>query len=164
VYEGLADPEDFLRSLTAEALLHARPGGPLFSVSLGLMAVANALVMLGLLPEPRAEAILAEHRLALERKGFGTAWGATKGELTVRPGAHGYWEARAAGTAGLRGTPLSVAAAGQVPTGTGNPQWPTPAEGWLTGGAAALTSAPRASAQRSIAGWRSGSRCNTPPR
>ena len=76
------------------------------------MAVANALVMLGLLPEPRAEAILAEHRLALERKGFGTAWGVTKGELTVRPGAHGYWEARVAGAAGLRETPLSVAAAG----------------------------------------------------
>ena len=81
------------------------------------MAVANALVMLGLMPEPRAEAVLAEHRLALERKGFGTAWGVTKGELTVRPGAHGYWEARAAGAAGLRETPLSVAAAGvQCPT------------------------------------------------
>jgi hypothetical protein len=95
------------------------------------MAVANALVMLGLMPEPRAEAVLAEHRLALERKGFGTAWGVTKGELTVRPGAHGYWEARAAGAAGLRETPLSVAAAGQVPTGTGDPQWPTPAECYL---------------------------------
>jgi hypothetical protein len=76
------------------------------------MAVANALVMLGLLPEPRAEAILAEHRLALERKGFGNAWGVTKGELTVRPGAHGYWEPRAAGVAGLSKTPMSVAAAG----------------------------------------------------
>ena len=62
----------------------------MFPVSLGLMAVANALVMLGLLPEPRAEAILAEHREALERSGFKNAWGVTKGELTVRPGAHGY--------------------------------------------------------------------------
>jgi hypothetical protein len=32
---------------------------------------------------------LAEHRLALERRGFGNVWGVTKGELTVRPGAHG---------------------------------------------------------------------------
>jgi hypothetical protein len=106
------DPEDCLRSLAAEALLWAHPDRPLFPVSLGLMAAANALVMLGLLPEPRAEAILAEHRMALERKGFGNTWGVTDGELTVRPGAHGYWEARAAGAAALRETPLSVAAAG----------------------------------------------------
>jgi hypothetical protein len=42
----------------------------------------------GLLPEPQTEEILARHRLALERKGFGNVWGVTKGELTVRPGAH----------------------------------------------------------------------------
>src|SRR5258707_15292720 len=99
------DPEDCLRSLTAEALLRAHPDRPLFPVSLGLQAVANAFVMLGLLPEPQAEAILAEHRLALERKGFGNVWGVTKGELTVRPGAHEYWESRTAGPAGLRETP-----------------------------------------------------------
>jgi hypothetical protein len=111
------DPEDCLRSLTAEALLHAHPDRPLFPSSLGLMAVANAFVMLGLLPEPRAEAILAEHRDALEREGFGTTWGVTKGELTVRPGAHEYWESRAAGAAGLREVPLLVAAGGvQCPT------------------------------------------------
>lgn len=69
------DPEDCLRSLTAEASSRAHPDRPLFPVSLGLMAVANALVMLGLLPEPTAEAILAEHRRALERKGFGNVWG-----------------------------------------------------------------------------------------
>jgi hypothetical protein len=109
VYE---EPEDCLRSLAAEALLFAHPDTPLFPVSLGLMAVANALVMLGLLPEPRAEAILTEHRLALERKGFGSVWGVTKGELTIRPGAHEYWQARAADATGLRETPLSVAAAG----------------------------------------------------
>lgn len=91
------------------------------------MAVANALVMLGLLPEPRAEAILAEHREALERGGFGNAWGVTEGELTVRPGAHGYWEARAAG---LPETQRLAAAAG-VRTGTGEPPWPTPAECYL---------------------------------
>jgi hypothetical protein len=106
------NPEDCLRSLAAEALLWVHPDRPLFPSSLGLMAVANAFVMLGLLPEPRAEAILAEHRDALEREGFGTAWGVTTGELTVRPGAHEYWESRAAGPAGLREVPLLVAAAG----------------------------------------------------
>src|SRR5712691_3068961 len=106
------DPEDCLRSLAAEALLHAHPERPLFPVSLGLMAAANALVMLGLLPEPRAEAILAEHRRALERMGLGNTWGVTKGELTVRPGAHEYWQSRMAGPGGLREVPLLVAAAG----------------------------------------------------
>ncbi len=106
------DPESCLRSLTAEALLWAHPERPLFLVSLGLMAVANAFVMLGLLPEPLAEAILAEHRTALERKGFGNRWGVTKGELTVRPGAHEYWQSRTAGPLGLREVPVLVAAAG----------------------------------------------------
>src|SRR3974377_381308 len=78
------------------------PDRPLFAKSLGVMAAANALVMLGLLPEPRAEAILAGHRQALERKGLGNVWGVTKGELTVRPGAHGYWQSRKAGPGGLR--------------------------------------------------------------
>jgi hypothetical protein len=109
---GPMDPEDCLRSLTAEGLLWAHPERPLFPSSLGLMAVANAYVMLGLLPEPLAEAILAEHRTALERKGFGNSWGITKGELTVRPGAHEYWQSRTAGPVGLREVPVLVAAAG----------------------------------------------------
>jgi hypothetical protein len=104
-------PEDCLRSLAAEALLWA-PHRPLFPESLGLMAVANAFVMLGLLPEPRAEAVLADHKSALEREGFGNAWGVTKGELTVRPGAHEYWQSRMAGPGGLHEVPLLVAAAG----------------------------------------------------
>jgi hypothetical protein len=103
--------EDCLRSLAAEALRWA-PHRPLFPDSLGLMAVANAFVMLGLLPEPRAEAVLAEHKSALEREGFGNTWGVTKGELTVRPGAHGYWQSRMAGPGGLREVPSLVAAAG----------------------------------------------------
>jgi hypothetical protein len=110
--EDRVDPEGCLRSLTAEALLWAHPDRPLFPVSLGVMAVANAFVMLGLLPEPLAEAILAEHRSELERQGFGDSWGVTKGELTVRPGAHGYWQSRTAGPAGLREVPVLVAAAG----------------------------------------------------
>jgi hypothetical protein len=76
------------------------------------MAVANAFVMLGLLPEPRAEAVLADHKSALEREGFGNTWGVTKGELTVRPGAHEYWRSRMAGPGRLRKVPLLMAAAG----------------------------------------------------
>jgi len=106
------NPEDCLRSLTAEALLWAHPERPLLPRSYGLQAVANAFVMLGLLPEATAEAILSGHRSALESKGFGTSWGVVKGELTVRPGAHGFWESRNAGAGGLRDVPLAVAPAG----------------------------------------------------
>ena len=109
--EDRVDPESCLRSLTAEALLWAHPERPLFPVSLGVMAVANAFVMLGLLPEPLAEAVLADHKSALERQGFGDSWGVTEGELTVRPGADGYWQSRAAGPVGLREVPVLVAAA-----------------------------------------------------
>ena len=105
------DPEDCLRSLAAEALRWA-PHRPLYPESLRLMAAANAFVMLGLLPEPRAEAVLADHKTALEREGLGGTFGVTKGELTVRPGAHGYWQARMAGPGGLREVPLLVAVAG----------------------------------------------------
>src|SRR5215469_11411645 len=106
------DPEDCLRSQAAEALRWAHPDRPLFPDSLALMAVANAFVMLGLLPEPRAEAVLADHRSALEREGLGNTWGVTRGELTVRPGADGYWQSRVAGPAELREVPLLVAVAG----------------------------------------------------
>lgn len=75
--EDLPNPEGCLRSLAAEALQRA-PHRPLFPESLGLMAVANALVMLGLLPEPRAEAVLADHESALEREGFGDTWGSRR--------------------------------------------------------------------------------------
>jgi len=108
----------------------ARPGKPLFPLSLGLMAVANAFVMLGLLPEPQAEEILAGHRIELERKGFGNGWGVMKGELTVRPGAHEYWQSRIAGPGALHKVP-PLSASLQVPVGTSVPRWPTPAECYL---------------------------------
>ena len=111
MHDDPVNPEDCLRSLAAEALRWA-PHRPLFPDSLGLMAVANAFVMLGLLPEPRAEAVLADHKSALERNGFGNTWGVTKGELTVRPGAHEYWQSRMAGPGGLREVPMLAAAAG----------------------------------------------------
>jgi hypothetical protein len=86
----------------------ARPGRPLPGVPFSREAVANAFVMLGLLPEPRAEEILAEYRRELEAKGF--RFGVLTGELSVRPGAHGFTEARAAGRDGLTQIPLAVAA------------------------------------------------------
>jgi hypothetical protein len=66
-------------------------------------------MMLGLLPEARAEEILAEHRSALAAAGFEMRAG-RPGELTVRPGAHRYWDARTADPDGLANAPLSVAA------------------------------------------------------
>lgn len=53
-------PEECLRSLTAAAWLRARPGRDLLPDSLGVMAVANAFVMLGLVAETRAEEIMAD--------------------------------------------------------------------------------------------------------
>lgn len=57
-----ADPESHLRWLTTEALRDAVSGLRLAPVSIGLQAVANAFAMLGLLPEARAEAVLAAHK------------------------------------------------------------------------------------------------------
>ena len=68
--------------------------------------------MLGLLPEARAEEILAQYRPDLEAKGF--RFGVLTGELSVRPGAHGYQDALAASRADLTGIPLAVAT-GPVP-------------------------------------------------
>jgi hypothetical protein len=105
------DAEGFLRTMTAP-LSAARRGEPLPGVPFSREAVANAFVMLGLLPESRAEEILAEYRPALEAKGLQI--GVLTGELSVRPGAHGFQDARAAGRDGLARIPLAVAA-GPVP-------------------------------------------------
>jgi len=109
------DPEAFLRAMVTP-LSRARRGEPLPGVPFSREAVANAFVMLGLLPEARAEEILAEHRPELEAKGFGL--GLLTGELSVRPGAYGYHDARAASRADLTGIPLAVAA-GPVPIAFG---------------------------------------------
>src|SRR5437764_10888739 len=63
------DPESFLRAMLAP-LDAARPGEPRPGVPFSHEAVANAFVMLGLLPEARAEEILASYRAGLEAKGF----------------------------------------------------------------------------------------------
>jgi hypothetical protein len=106
------EPEECLRSLTDDALLRATPGHALLPGSLAVMATANAFVMLGLVAEHRAEEILAGHRTALQAKGFGSTWGVNNGELTVRPGAHDYWTARADSVAELPDVPLRVLPAG----------------------------------------------------
>jgi hypothetical protein len=105
------DPGAFLRAMTAP-LSSARQGQPLPGVPFSREAVANAFVMLGLLPESRAEEILAEHRPELEAKGF--RMGVLTGELSVRSGAHGYQDAQAADRDGLARIPLATAA-GPVP-------------------------------------------------
>jgi hypothetical protein len=100
------DPEALLRAMVAP-LSMARRGEPLPGVPFSREAVANAFVMLGLLPEARAEEILAEYRPELEAKGF--RLGVLTGELSVRPGAYGYQDALAASRADLTGIPLAVA-------------------------------------------------------
>ncbi len=105
------DAEAVLRAMMAP-LSAARRGGPLPGVPFSREAVANAFVMLGLLLEARAEEILAEYRPGLTAKGFQI--GVLTGELSVRPGAHGFQDAQAAGSGRLSRIPLAVAA-GPVP-------------------------------------------------
>jgi hypothetical protein len=101
------DPEAYLQGLTAP-LASAREGSPLPVVRFSLEAVANAFVILGLLPEARAEEILAAQRPVLEAAGFRV--GLEIGELSLRDGAHGFQEARGAGAESLLRIPLAVAA------------------------------------------------------
>ena len=71
-------------------------------------AVANAFVVLGLLPAARAEEILAAQRPVLEAAGFRI--GREIGELSINPGARIFREARAAVLDSPRQIPLAVAA------------------------------------------------------
>jgi hypothetical protein len=102
----MEDPEAYLRALTAP-LARAREGSPLPVVRFSLEAVANAFVVLGLLPAARAGQILAAQRPVLEAAGFRV--GVEIGELSVSPGARGFQQARAAAPASLRRIPLGVA-------------------------------------------------------
>ena len=111
----LQDPEAFLRAMVAPLSLGAARR-PLPGVPFSREAVANAFVMLGLLPGARAEEILGQYRPELEAEGF--RLGVLTGELSVGPGALGYHEARAASRADLTGIPLAVAA-GPVPIAFG---------------------------------------------
>jgi hypothetical protein len=115
-YMAREDPEAFLDAIAAP-LGAAWRGGSLPGVPFSREAVANAFVMLGLLPEARAEEILAEYRRELEAKGF--RLGVLTGELSVRPGAHGYQDALAASQDDLTEVPVGVAA-GPVPIALGD--------------------------------------------
>ncbi len=101
------DSAAFLREMAAP-LNTARRSEPLPGVPFSLEAAANAFVMLGLLPEARAEEILAEYRRELEAKGF--RFGVLTGELSVRPGAYGFQHAQAVGRDRLTRIPLAASA------------------------------------------------------
>ena len=60
----MEDPEAWLRAMTAP-LARAREGSPYPVARLSVEAVANAFVVLGLLPAARAEEILAAQRPVL---------------------------------------------------------------------------------------------------
>ena len=101
------DPEVYLQARAAP-LGRVREGSPYPIARLGVEAVANAFVVLGLLPAPRAAEILAAPGPALEAAGFRV--GREIGELSVSPGAAALAEARAAGRDRPRRIPLAVAA------------------------------------------------------
>jgi len=103
----MEDPEACLRALTAP-LAQAKPGHPLPVARFSLEAVANAFVLLDLLPADRAEAILAAQRPVLEAAGFRV--GRTLGELAVQPATRAFQQARATTAPGLRQVPLTTAA------------------------------------------------------
>jgi hypothetical protein len=103
----MEDPEGYLRAMAAP-LAWAEEGSPLPVTRFSLEAVANAFVVLGLLPAARAEEVLAAQRPALEAVGFRV--GLTIGELSVQPDARAFQEARGAEANSLRSTPLAVAA------------------------------------------------------
>jgi len=107
----MQDPEAYLRAMTAP-LAGAREGSPYPVARLSLEAVANAFVVLGLLPAARAEEILAARWPALEAAGFRV--GREIGELSVNPGTRSFQEARAAALDSPGRIPLAVAAGGSV--------------------------------------------------
>jgi hypothetical protein len=91
----------------AAPLAWAEEGSPLPVTRFSLEAVANAFVVLGLLPAGRAEEILAAQRPVLEAAGFRV--GLPIGELSVTPEARAFQEARGAEANNLRSAPLAVA-------------------------------------------------------
>ncbi|HEY2639159.1 MAG TPA: hypothetical protein VGI66_04660 [Streptosporangiaceae bacterium] len=98
-----AAPESHLRLLAGQALVRAGPGDEFLVASAGLVAVANAYVMLGLLTEPEAEAVLNAVGKAL------TARGLPGSRVSIRSGADGYWRLRSRGRDGLSWMPRAVA-------------------------------------------------------
>jgi hypothetical protein len=98
-----AAPESHLRLLAEQALAQAEPGDEFLVASAGLHAVANAYVMLGLLTESKADAVLEPASEALTARGLPGSW------LSIRSGAHDYWQLRSRGRDGLSWIPRAVA-------------------------------------------------------
>jgi hypothetical protein len=103
----MEDPETYLRALTAP-LAWMEEGSSLPVTRFSLEAVANAFVVLGLLPAQRAEEILAAQRPIVEAAGFRV--GLPIGELSVDADARAFQEARTGAPNGPRLTPLAVGA------------------------------------------------------
>ncbi len=103
----MEDPEVYLGAITAP-LARAQEGRPYPVARLSVEAVANAFVVLGLLPAARAAEILDASQPALEAAGFRV--GREIGELSVNPGARDLAGARAACPDQLRQLPLAVGA------------------------------------------------------
>ncbi|MDQ2812127.1 MAG: hypothetical protein M3Z75_09680 [Actinomycetota bacterium] len=101
----MEDPEVYLRAIAASRA-GARKGSP--AARLSLEAVANAFVVLGLLPAVRAEEILSAQQPVLEAAGVRV--GREIGELSVSPGARSFQQTRAAALDQPRQIPLAVAA------------------------------------------------------
>jgi hypothetical protein len=103
----MEDPETYLRAIAAP-LARVRKGSPYPVARLSLEAVANAFVVLGLLPAARAEEIFIAQQPVLEAAGFRV--GREIGDLSVNPGTRTFQEARAAVLDSPRQIPLAVAA------------------------------------------------------
>jgi hypothetical protein len=97
--------------VTDEAVRQAETGKLVLHCTLGARAAANALVLLGLLPERQADRILHDYQETLSGRSLGTAWGLTEGELPVRSGAGDIWEAHVTGPGPLPGVPQAMAVA-----------------------------------------------------
>jgi len=102
----MEDPAAYLRAMAAP-LAWAEEGSPLPVTRFSVEAVANAFVILGLLPAAGAEEILAAQRPLLEAAGFRV--GLEIGELSVTSDARAFAEARATGTNSPGWTPLAAA-------------------------------------------------------
>ena len=97
----MQDAEAYLRALTGP--LAGVPEGDTFPVArFSVDAVANAFVILGLLPAADAEEIVAVHRRVLQDAGFRLLAARAIRELSVRPTARDLHEARAATPGSLR--------------------------------------------------------------
>ncbi len=107
----IVDPEECLRSLTDEAVRQAEAGKLVLHCTLGVRAAANALVLLGLLPERRADKILHDYQETLGDRSLGTAWGLTEGELPAHSGVGDIWAAHHAGPQPLPEVPQAMAVA-----------------------------------------------------